>query len=77
MKQSIRIFLSTYFIFIALLYLAMRYTTFSMNPVLYGGIVSLLIVIVVTLRIRDQIAVDIFTVSIVILSILMLLSLSI
>ncbi|SOC39047.1 hypothetical protein [Salinicoccus kekensis] len=77
MNQSIRIFLSTYFIFIALLYLAMRYTTFSMNPVLYTLMGSLLIIIVIILYVKDQIEPDIFTVSIVVLSVLMMLSLAI
>lgn len=77
MNQSIRIFLSTYFIFIALLYLAMRYSTFSMNPVLYTLMASLLIITVIILYVKVQIEPDIFTVSIVVLSILMMLSLAV
>ena len=77
MNQSIRIFLSTYFIFIALLYLAMRYSTFSMNPILYTLMASLLIITVIILYVKDQIEPDIFTVSIIVLSVLMMLSLAI
>lgn len=74
MKQSIQIFLSTYFIIIALLYLMMRYTTFSMNPIMYTFIASLLIITVIILYIKQQIEPGIFTVSIAVLSLLMILS---
>ncbi|MCD2137079.1 hypothetical protein [Salinicoccus halitifaciens] len=77
MNQSIRIFLSTYFIFIALLYLAMRYSTFSMNPILYTLMASLLIIAVIILYVKGQIEPDIFTVSIVVLPVLMMLSLAV
>ena len=76
MKQSIQIFLSTYFIIIALLYLMMRYTTFSMNPIMYTFIASLLIITVIILYIKQQIEPGIFTVSIAVLSLLMILSLA-
>ena len=74
MKQSIQIFLSTYFIIIALLYLMMRYTTFSMNLIMYTFIASLLIITVIILYIKQQIEPGIFTVSIAVLSLLMILS---
>lgn len=77
MKQPVQIFVSTYFIFIALLYLTMRYSTFSMNPVLYTGISSLLIVIIIILYLRKQIEPGIFTLSIAVLTMLMILSFSI
>ena len=76
MKQSIQIFLSTYFIIIALLYLMMRYTTFSMNLIMYTFIASLLIITVIILYIKQQIEPGIFTVSIAVLSLLMILSLA-
>lgn len=74
MKQTIHIFLSTYFIIIALLYLTMRYSTFNMNAVLFSLLGSLLIMIIIILYSQKQIALNIFTVSLVLLTSVMVLS---
>lgn len=74
MKQTIQIFLSTYFIIIALLYLTMRYTTFNMNAVLFLILGSLFIVIIIILYSRKQITLNIFTVSLTLLTVVMVLT---
>lgn len=74
MKQTIHIFLSTYFIIIALLYLTMRYSSFDMNAVLFLILCGLFIMIIIILYTKKQITVNIFTVSLIFLTALMLLT---
>ncbi|SDL02614.1 hypothetical protein [Lacicoccus qingdaonensis] len=74
MKQTINIFLSTYFIIIALLYLTMRYTSFNMNAVLFSILCGLFIIIIVILYTKKQISLNIFTVSLIFLTAMMFLT---
>lgn len=74
MKQPINIFLSTYFIIIALLYLTMRYSSFDMNAVLFSILCGLLIIIMVILYTKKQVTLNIFTVSLIFLTAMMLLT---
>lgn len=74
MKQPINIFLSTYFIIIALLYLTMRYTSFDMNDGLFSILCGLFIVIILILYTKKQVTLNIFTVSLIFLTALMLLT---
>ena len=74
MKQRIHIFLSTYFIIIALLYLTMRYSSFEMNAVVFAISAGLFIMIIIIMYTKKQITLNIFTVSLIFLTALMLLT---
>lgn len=74
MKQPIHIFLSTYFIIIALLYLTMRYSSFDMNAVLFSILSGLFILTIIIMYTKKQITLNIFTVSLLFLTALMLLT---
>lgn len=74
MKQTINIFLSTYFIIIALLYLTMRYSSFEMNAVLFSISAGIFIMIIIILYSKRQVTLNIFTVSLIFLTALMLLT---
>ena len=74
MKQTIHIFLSTYFIMIALLYLTMRYSSFEMNALIFSILASLFIMIIIIMYTKKQITMNIFTVSLLLLTALMLLT---
>ena len=74
MKQTIHIFLSTYFIILALLYLTMRYSSFEMNAVLFSILAGLFIIIIIILYTKKQITLNIFTISLIFLTALMLLT---
>ena len=74
MKQTINIFLSTYFIMIALLYLTMRYSSFEMNTLIFSILAGLFIMIIIIMYTKKQITMNIFTVSLLLLTALMLLT---
>lgn len=74
MKQTINIFLSTYFIIIALIYLTMRYSSFEMNTVLFSILAGIFILIIIILYTKKQVTLNIFTVSLIFLTVLMLLT---
>lgn len=52
----------------------MRYTTFNMNAVLFLILGSLFIVIIIILYSRKQITLNIFTVSLILLTVIMVLT---
>lgn len=64
MKQTAKVFISSYFIIYALLYLTQRYTTFEMHPMIIVIIGTVLLIITGTMLNRRILQTNIFTVSI-------------
>ncbi|WP_020006429.1 hypothetical protein [Salinicoccus albus] len=75
MKQSIEIVISTFFVLIAILYLSDRYTAFDMAPPILVIGCLILIIFTVLCLLRNVIRQNLFSVSIVVLTLFILLTL--
>lgn len=74
MKQTAQVFISSYFIIYALLYLTQRYTTFEMHPIIIVIIGSVLLIITGTMLSRGILQRNIFTVSVLVFTLFIMLT---
>lgn len=74
MKHTLKIIISTYFIIYALLYLTQRYTSFDMHPVIMLIIGGVLLFITVTVILRGILKASVFTTSILVFTLFIMLT---
>lgn len=74
MKQTAQVFISSYFIIYALLYLTQRYTTFEMHSIIIVIIGSVLLIITGTMLSRGILQRNIFTVSVLVFTLFIMLT---
>lgn len=74
MKRKIERFISTYFIIFALLYLTQRYSSFDMHPLIIIIIGAVLLFITVTVLMQKLLKPNIFTVSVIVFTLFIMLT---